>query len=263
MAMMRVSFLSEALCRSVDLNVIVPMETMGIPGEVKPQKPSVFKTLYLLNGYSGNQDDWLTYSNIRALADQYNLAVVMPAGENHFYVDGTARGTFYGEFAGKELVEFTRNMFPLSHRREDTFIGGLSMGGFGAVRLGFYYFCNFSKIVSLSGAFVTDRIAGMKEGYTDGVGDFAYYQSVFGDLSRIQDSPKDPYWCAKRALEAKMAPKLYLSCGTEDFLIEENRKAKAKFEQLGIVPHYAEDTGIHDWKLWDKQLEQVLAWLLA
>lgn len=205
MAMMRVSFLSEALCRSVDLNVIVPMETMGIPGEVKPQKPSVFKTLYLLNGYSGNQDDWLTYSNIRALADQYNLAVVMPAGENHFYVDGTARGTFYGEFAGKELVEFTRNMFPLSHRREDTFIGGLSMGGFGAVRLGFYYFCNFSKIVSLSGAFVTDRIAGMKE----------------------------------------------------------NRKAKAKFEQLGIVPHYAEDTGIHDWKFWDKQLEQVLAWLLT
>ena len=97
MAMMRVSFLSEALCRSVDMNVIVPMETMGIPGEVKPQKPSVFKTLYLLNGYSGNQDDWLTYSNIRALADQYNLAVVMPAGENHFYVDGTAGVTFYVE----------------------------------------------------------------------------------------------------------------------------------------------------------------------
>lgn len=262
MAIMRVSFLSEALCRSVGLNVIVPMETIGIPGEAKPQKPYIFKTLYLLNGYSGNQDDWLTYSHIRALADQYCLAVVMPAGENGFYVDKTARGTFYGEFVGKELVEFTRNMFPLSRRRADTFIGGLSMGGFGAVRLGFYYYQNFSKIISFSGAFVTDQIAGIKKGYSDGVGDYDFYQAVFGDLHAIKDSPKDPFWCAKQALAAGMAPELYLACGTEDFLLQANRRAKAKLEALGMVPHYLEAGGTHDWKFWNEQLEPAIQWLV-
>lgn len=128
MAMMKVSFASETLCRYVDVNVIVPMEQPGLPGaeaneEIKKETNKKYKTLYLLHGYGGNQDDWLTSSNIRALADQYEIAVVMPSGENSFYVDGQAAGTRWGEMVGKELVEFTRRMFPLSDKREDTFIG--------------------------------------------------------------------------------------------------------------------------------------------
>lgn len=215
-----------------------------------------------MNGYSGNQDDWLTYSNIRLLADQYNLAIVMPAGENSFYVDGTARGTRWGSFVGEELIEFTRKMFPLSEKREDTFIGGLSMGGFGAARLGFYYHRNFSKIISLSGAFITDGIAGQKEGYQDGVSDYEYYYHTFGDLDQLKNSPKDPFWCAQQAVDKGDTPAIYMACGKDDFLIQENRNAKQKLEQLGIKPYYLETPGIHDWNFWNQHLEPAIQWLL-
>lgn len=81
-----------------------------------------------------------------------NLAVVMPAGENAFYVDQPSIGAMHGQFIGEELVEITRKMFPLSRKREDTFIGGLSMGGFGALRNGLKYHDTFGAVICLSGA---------------------------------------------------------------------------------------------------------------
>lgn len=263
MAVMKVSFASEALFRSVDINVIVPMETMGIPGESKPKKPEKFKTLYLLHGYSGNQDDWLTYSNIRRLSDEYDLAVVMPCGENSFYLDGHSRGTMWGEMVGRELVEFTRRMFPLSQRREDTFIGGLSMGGFGALRLGSWYHETFGKIFSLSGAFVTDDIFGQTEDYKDVVGDYKFYYRTFGDLNRVKDNEKDPFWCVKQSVASGDIPEVYLACGENDFLIQENRDAKEKLEKLGVKLHYQESPGIHDWKFWNAQIGLAIQWLLG
>lgn len=267
MAIMRVTFSSEVLCRYIDFNVIVPMETPGLPGAEEKESAikkteKKFKTLYLLHGYSGNQDDWLTYSNIRALADQYGIAVVMPAGENSFYVDGCAAGTHWGEMVGKELVEFTRRMFPLSPKREDTFIGGLSMGGFGALRLGSYYCETFGKIFSLSGAFIVDNIADKEEGYSDVVGDYIYYRHTFGDLKEIKNSPKDPLWCAKQAANSDYRIQMYIACGDQDFLIKENRSAKKQLEKLGISLKYVETPGIHDWKFWNEHLEPAIYWLL-
>jgi S-formylglutathione hydrolase FrmB len=92
------------------------------------------KTLYLLHGYSGSHTDWLHFSRIRELADKHGIAVIMPAGENRFYLDNEDTDERMGEYIGKELVDFTREMFPLSKEREETFIGGLSMGGYGAIQ---------------------------------------------------------------------------------------------------------------------------------
>ncbi len=66
-------------------------------------------------------------------AEEKNLAVIMPSGDNQFYIDKEDTEEYYGEYVGKELVEFTRKMFPLSEKKEDTFIAGLSMGGYGAL----------------------------------------------------------------------------------------------------------------------------------
>ena len=163
---------------------------------------------------------------------------------------------------GKEVVEFTRRLFPLSDRREDTFIGGLSMGGFGAVRLGSFYHDTFSKIFSLSGAFVVDDVASQKPGYADGVGDYAYYIHTFGDLSRLKNSPKDPLWCVKQAIQAGHTPQIYMACGDQDFLIRENRSTKKQLEQMGVDLFYQETPGIHDWKFWNHHLEPAIRWLL-
>ena len=112
--------------RMVPVNVILPVDKMEMPG-MPQRKNEPFKTLYLLHGLLGNHMDWGTTSRVQRFAEEHNLAVVMPAGENAFYIDHPETHNLYGEFIGKELVELTRKMFHLSAEREDTFIGGLSM----------------------------------------------------------------------------------------------------------------------------------------
>lgn len=129
MATIQVNFFSKCLRREVTFNALLPLDSPVIPGQTEEEhriKP--LKTLYLLHGYSGSHGDWLSYSRIRELSDKHKIAVIMPSGENHFYVDDEDLGALYGEFVGKELVEFTRTLLPLSTDREDTYIGGLSMG---------------------------------------------------------------------------------------------------------------------------------------
>ena len=165
MALIQVNFLSEALMRTVPVQVILPVDKMGVPGStVREEKP--FKTLYLLHGIFGNYTDWVSGTNIQRWAEERSLAVVMPSGDNMFYVDQKEGHNFYGEYIGRELVEMTRRMFPLSRKREDTYIGGLSMGGYGALRNGLKYSGTFGCIASLSGAMLIDDIAERTDGHS-------------------------------------------------------------------------------------------------
>ena len=136
MATIQVNFMSKSLMRTVDIQVILPVDKFDF-FEAVPPATKPFKTLYLLNGVFGDYHDWIKSTRIALWAEENNLAVVMPAGENMFYVDSPGIGTAYSTFIGKELVEITRKMFPLSSKCEDTFIGGLSMGGYGALYNGF------------------------------------------------------------------------------------------------------------------------------
>ncbi len=259
MAIFRIAFASETLFRTVNLNVIIPVETYGRTDIKKPEK---FKTLYLLHGFGGNKDDWMDYTNLRSISEKYNLAVVLPSGENSFYENMNVITGRYSDFVGKELVEFTRRMFPLSDKKEDTFIGGLSMGGFGALRLGSLYHQTFGKIFSLSGAFIIDNIAGKKEGYRDGIADYDYYVRTFGNLEQVKDSPKDPLYCVKEAIKVKDMPDVYMAVGTDDFLLKENRLMRESLENEGLKISYHEDHGIHDWDFWNRYLPKAMDWLL-
>lgn len=259
MAYIQMTFASETLKRCTDIDVILPIESAGSHDTDKPQR---FPALYLLNGFCGNSKDWITYSNIRRYAEEYNIAVIMPSGENSFYVDNTELGLYSGTYI-KELVEFTRKLFPLSEKREDTFIGGLSMGGFGAMRNGMYYSDIFSKIISLSGAFIIEDIAGAEEGSRIGPESYEYYQRVFGDLKCVPQTDKNPLVCAKKAVEKGDAPKVMMACGTEDFLLENNRRIQAQLERMGIELKYYEGAGAHEWRFWDRWIEKGMRWLAA
>ncbi len=254
---MEVTFASDALMRWTDISVILPFETAGRTDRVIPEK---FPTLYLLHGYSGNHKDWPTFSNIRRYAEDYNMAVVMMNGENSFYVDNPDLGLTYGSFI-RELVDVTRKMFPLSDRREDTYIGGFSMGGFGAARNGYFYSDIFSKIISLSGAFIVDDVAAKPMGPSAGIAGPEYYKRVFGDFDQLLESDKNPIYCAKQAKERGNLPEIFQACGTEDFVLENNRRFKNDLEQLGITVEYHEAEGNHDWKFWDHWIVNALEWL--
>lgn len=260
MAVFRVTFAADSLFRNASLNVILPIEAPPIPG--LPPKPEKFKTLYLLHGFSGNHDDWLDYSQIREIAEQNNLAIVMPSAENSWYIDTGVMGAQYMSYIAKDIVEFTRKTFPLSDKREDTFIGGLSMGGFGALRIGSLYHEVFSKIFTLSGAFIVDNIADRTPGYRDEIADYDYYVRCFGDLSKIRGTEKDPIWCVEQAVAAGNMPELYMAIGRNDFLIKENRAMKKALTKRGVKFSYTETKGIHDWVFWRSAIGPAVNWLL-
>ena len=140
MALIQVNYLSRSLMRTVPLHVILPVDKISFETmDYANRKDQKFKTLYLLHGIFGNYTDWVSGTRIQRWAEEKNLAVVMPSGDNAFYINTNMPTFDYEQFIAKELVDVTRRMFPLSDKREDTFIAGLSMGGYGALINGMKY----------------------------------------------------------------------------------------------------------------------------
>lgn len=260
MALIQVNFISNCLQRTVPIQVILPVDKLGPDRTLAA--PKTFQTLYLLHGFLGNYTDWVSGTRLQRWAEERDLAVVMPSGDNAFYVDRP--GNLYGQFIGQELVDITRRMFPLSHKREDTFLGGLSMGGFGALRNGLKYHDTFGAVVSLSGALrvfdgVEERIAAGE--------DFAFESTIFGPVAQAMASDKNPEVLMKQlAQEKKKNPKLalpdiYIACGTQDGLLPSNRLCRKQLEELGFSVTYEEAPGGHEWDFWDSQIYKVLNWL--
>ena len=263
---------SHALHRHTDVTAIIPAEKPAFPGvPFDPDKP--FKSIYLLHGYSGSHADWLRGSKIQQLAQQFRIAVFCPDGENSFYVDEPSRDANYATYICEELVEFTRRIFPLSKAREDTAIGGFSMGGYGALRNGFKYNEVFGSIIALSSALITDGISKMPDdlppapaGGQGGGGmgmSPSYFVHCFGKPSKILGSDVDPKALASKLMADPNAirPRVYMACGSEDFLIENNRSLHEHLEKIGYPHYYTEGHGTHAWEYWDPHIEEGLKWM--
>ena len=260
MAIIEVNFISKCLMRTVTFNAIIPVDKFGPQAENAEQKP--LKTLYLLHGIFGNYTDWVNGTRIQALAEANDLAVIMPSGENRFYLDDEKSGELYGEFIGKELVEFTRKLFPLSDKREDTFIAGLSMGGYGAIRNGLKYAENFGCVIGLSAALVHDTWKDADNSAPIFTFRRNYYEAIFGEYDKVKGSDKDPKaLLLKLKEEGRSVPKMYLCCGTEDGLITANRDFRDFLNENGVDLTYVEGPGKHDWVFWDTYIKKVLDWL--
>lgn len=260
MAIIEVNFISKCLMRTVTFNAIIPVDKFGPQAENAEQKP--LKTLYLLHGIFGNYTDWVNGTRIQAWAEANDLAVIMPSGENRFYLDDEKSGELYGEFIGKELVEFTRKLFPLSDKREDTFIAGLSMGGYGAIRNGLKYAENFGCVIGLSAALVHDTWKNADNSAPIFTFRRSYYEAIFGEYDKVKGSDKDPKaLLLKLKEEGRPVPKMYLCCGTEDGLVTANRDFRDFLNENGVDLTYVEGPGKHDWVFWDTYIKKVLDWL--
>lgn len=260
MAIIEVNFISKCLMRTVTFNAIIPVDKFGLQAENAEQKP--LKTLYLLHGIFGNYTDWVNGTRIQAWAEANDLAVIMPSGENRFYLDDEKSGELYGEFIGKELVEFTRKLFPISDKREDTFIAGLSMGGYGAIRNGLKYAENFGCVIGLSAALVHDTWKDADNSAPIFTFRRNYYEAIFGEYDKVKGSDKDPKaLLLKLKEEGRPVPKMYLCCGTEDGLVTANRDFRDFLNENGVDLTYVEGPGKHDWVFWDTYIKKVLDWL--
>ena len=187
----------------------------------------------------------------------------MPTTGNSFYLDRGYAGGNFGTFVGQELPEYIRSVFGHAARREDTLIGGLSMGGYGALHTALAWPESFSGCIALSSALrLYDLAAGGAE--AEGVIPPAMALDLFGDPAELLASPKNPE-VQLRALRAAGAPlpKLYLAIGTEDTLLGANRQFRDFLEAEGFDYRYEEGPGAHNWTFWNRYLDRGLAALLA
>lgn len=263
MALIKTSMFSQSLNRFTEFYVLMPQDAPSMFTQGNPHFGRAPKTLILLHGFSGINTDWLLGGNAQGLSTQYNLCVVLPSGENSFYLDNNATGQAYATFTGKELVEFLRSIFHIAMTREDTMIGGYSMGGFGALHTGFQFPGNFSKVIALSSALIQHEVAIMTPDYSTGMANYDYYVRTFGSPETVLESPANPEYLAKKCLAEGIAlPDVFMACGSEDFLIERNRAFRDFLKAEGIPHVYRETPGIHNWEFWNASMGPALEWAL-
>ena len=256
MALLQVSYLSKALFRTVPLYVILPSDKIDYRTfDYANGRTKKFKTLYLLHGLLGDCSDWVNGTRIRRWAEEKNLAVVMPSGDNAFYIDYPKTKNNYSDFIGRELVDITRNMFPLSDKREDTYIAGLSMGGYGALRNGIIYSDTFSHVAGFSSA------AHLFDGKEHDAR-LMDEEGIFGDLKKAAKTDYNPTVAFDNLItENRPLPKFYISCGTEDGLYEANVEFRDFLIRKGADVTWDEEKRGHDWDFWDSQIKKTLDWL--
>lgn len=242
MAQFSIKYYSQALNRNVRFE-------MYIPNDKPSENAQNMRVLFLLHGYTGDAGNWVP----EWLMQKYNFAVVAPNGENGFWLDGLSTTRKYCTFVGSELVDYIRRTFHLALSSEDTYIMGLSMGGFGALHTAFTFPENFGKVAAMSSALIVHEISGMKPGTDNGTANYDYYHECFGDLDNVLQSDSNPEVLVKRLHDTRdRIPEIYMSCGTEDFLLEHNREFH-RFLESEAIPHtYFESKGTHDMDFWNE-----------
>ena len=263
MALLDIRFKSIELGRNVSVTAVLPVDNIDYINEENRSKKPPFKTLYLLNGLYGDSSEWITHSDILRLALRNNLAIIMPSGENSFYRN-IGDDKRFSNYIGEELVNTTRDMFNLSKKREDTFIGGYSMGAYGALYNGFKYNDRFSKIIAFSPALILDY-----EFDKTNSSSFKYNQcfaeDTFGSLDNIQNTEANPEYLLKNLIkENEKLPDIYLACAEDDIeLIGPTRNFKNTLENNKNIINYTyfEGQGGHHWDYLNTLLEDAIKWL--
>lgn len=246
MALFRCDVFSEALQMFTTLNVT-------IPDGIKPEEKQELKVLYLLHGLSDNSSAWLRNTSIERYAADYGIAVVMPEVQRSFYAD-MEYGLKYFTYVSKELPQMVNKFFGLSTKRENSFIAGLSMGGYGAVKIGLACPEQFFACAGFSGALDIEKIAENKESVFE-----KELVAIIGNEGTIKQSD-NLFYLAKECdkLPCDQKPKVFITCGTEDFLYTQNIKFRDYMNTLNYDFAYEEWAGEHEWGFWDKSIKLAL-----
>lgn len=254
MVLFRGDIKCKSLQRRTSISVILPADNIHFLNDTEEIVPQPYKTLYLLHGLYGSDDIFLANTSIQKFAEDHGIAIVIPCGENSFYVDHEKAHAYYGEYVGQELLDITRNIFPLSRKREDTYIAGFSMGGYGAVRNGLKYSENFSKIGMISAALITDDIVEYTSD-SNVLRDNSFYESCFGDLNDIPNSDKNPKYLIDNCDDI---PDIFMACGDNDFLIEKNVDFYEFLQSRNIDAEFVRAPGEHTWEFCDQYIKEFI-----
>ncbi len=253
MAYIEMNFKSEALTREVQIQVMLPSHE-GFGNDVYP-----CKTLYFLHGFNGNGAELTRFLPLMVQSMLKGMAIVLCDGDNSFYADKKDGISNYRKFVEEELVEVTRTLFPLSHRREETFIGGISMGGHGALVSGFSQTKTFSKIAVLSSCINFYEVTALNETpFTE-----TALNPVFGSREQYENSDQCCMGAVKKAIkDEKTIPNIFIGCGKQDPLIYGQQRRFAEWLKENDIPVVHKETeGAHDIFVWRDMLDDMFDFL--
>ena len=254
MAFLQIQFFSGVLNVASTVNVILPEAYQGIGidagGDSTPPK-----VLYLLHGYSDDHSIWMRRTSVERYAARHHLAVIMPA-VNHSYYCNELHGERYWDYVSDELPKIMHRFLRLSDRPEDTLVAGLSMGGYGAMRLALTYPERFAAAGSFSGAVDAIRqLNALPEARR------RKWQDTLGDLSQAPGTEVDLMTLLEKNAAAPHKPRLYVSCGTADFLYGHHQAFVPALQAHGWdVTHEEKPGATHEWGFWDEQIEKFIEW---
>ena len=216
-----------------------------------------YPVLLLLHGLWGHYDDWANNTNILEYAGQYPLIVVMPEGGNGWYTNGVAPNAKWEDYIMKEVMPYVESHYRTLQSRRMWAVAGLSMGGYGAIKLGLKYHELFSIAASMSGALAITEAPDSELGDPKGVPYISVHDAFGPQGSAARKANALPTLLESSGVDA---PFLYLDCGTEDYqyLYEASRKFSELLQQKKVPHEYRERPGIHDWDEWDHQIQGVL-----
>lgn len=254
MVLFRGDIKCKSLQRRTSISVILPADNIHFLNDSEDIVPKPYKTLYLLHGLYGSDDIFLANTSIQKFAEDHGIAIVIPCGENSFYVDNKNAHAYYGEYVGQELLDITRNIFPLSTKREDAYIAGFSMGGYGAIRNGLKYSKNFSKIGMISAALITDDIVHYADD-SNVLKSKSFYESCFGDLDKVKNSDMDPKYLIENT---DNIPDIFMACGSDDFLFDKNVGFCEFLKSKDIDVEFIQSPGEHTWEFCDKHVKEFI-----
>jgi putative tributyrin esterase len=254
MAHLRVDFFSDSLALSTSMTVLLPQRTttqIGMGGATGDGPPPV---LYLLHGLSDDDTIWLRRTSIERYVAELGLAVVMPQVHRSFYAD-EAYGGRYWTFLSDELPSLVASWFRVSARREDTFVAGLSMGGYGALKWALRQPERFAAAASLSGALDAAGLRSRRVRPEDP----RLFDRVWGGAGPA--GTDDDLLALLGRADRGALPQLYVCCGEQDELIGDNRMFVEACSGASVPVTSSFGPGEHDWAYWDATIQDVLAWL--
>ncbi|MFN2578991.1 MAG: alpha/beta hydrolase [Pyrinomonadaceae bacterium] len=240
------------------VNATLPYNVI-LPADYRTAKTTRYPVLYLLHGLGGHYSDWLTRTNVADYAAQYRMIVVMPEGNDSWYVDGAAGvNDKYESYILKELMPDVDKRYRTIQARYGRAIAGLSMGGYGAIKYGLKYPSTFAFAGAVSGAFGVTRYTEKQVGGSN----WEPFLKIFGPMGSDIRKANDVFEVARALTPGRIAslPYFYFDCGTEDAAqhFNPNRELSGLFLEKKIAHEYRELPGNHSWAYWDQQVKEVL-----
>jgi S-formylglutathione hydrolase FrmB len=239
-----ISFESRLVGKPLPYTVVLP------PGQGLIIKRKKYPVLYLLHGWNGHAQDWITETKIAEYAARFELIIVLPEGGNGWYTDSATVPTDkYESYILQELIPDVEHRFRVIKERRGRGVAGFSMGGYGALKFGLKHPEMFAFAASMSGAFDAPARS-----------DDVSIMQTFGAVDNPVRSANDLFKLAGEMRDNSVTalPYFYMDCGTDDYWLSANRQLDRVFSERKVAHEYGEHSGGHDWKYWDRQVQDVL-----